>query len=386
MKILIAPDSFKNSLSARQVGEAVRRGILQVQGKWEIRIIPVADGGEGTVEAMIDATGGSYIYKEVADPLMRTVNARFGILGDDPQTAVIEMASASGLELLKPEELDPWNTTTYGTGQLMKAALEAGCRKIIIGLGGSATIDGGMGMARALGFEFFNKSSVIEGKGGGVLSEITEIGNSRAEPRLKNCMVIAACDVTNPLTGFNGASMLYGTQKGAGDKMKLQLDANLKHFAFVIRKQMGVDVEPMPGAGAAGGLAAGLMAFTGAVLKPGFSIISDITRLEDHIQWADLVITGEGKMDFQTQFGKTPAGVASLGKKFNKPVIGIAGTLGEGYSELYKYGFDAIFSVIDKPMPLEEAIITAPVLIERCVANVMRAMLLKLFNTPTHRK
>jgi len=377
MKILVAPDSFKNSLTAIQVGESIRKGIMQVPGKWEVRVVPLADGGEGTVEALVDATKGVYIETEVFDPLMRPVKARFGILGTGDGTAVIEMASSSGIELLKPEEMNPWITTTYGTGQLIKKALDEGCKEIIIGLGGSATIDGGMGMARALGFEFLNGNSALAGEGGGALSEIVKINVSNADRRLKDCKIIAACDVTNPLTGPEGASLVYGPQKGADHDIVLQLDVNLKHFASVIREQLGTEVESVPGSGAAGGMAAGLMAFAGACLKQGFSLVREIVHLDSHVQWADIVITGEGKMDFQTQFGKTPAGVAAVAKKYGKTIIAVTGTLGTGYSDLYKSGFSAVFSVIDRPMSLEEAIKDAPSLIERCAANIASFLLIK---------
>ncbi len=387
MNILIAPDSFKDSLSAKQVGEAVQKGILNIPGDWNIRIIPMADGGEGTVEALVDATSGKFLDTEVYNPLMRTILARWGILGDG-KTAVIEMAAASGLELLSPDERNPWITSTYGTGQLIKAALDNGCNRIIMGIGGSATTDAGIGMAQALGVELLDKDEKPVGQGGGELSKINRIDLSGIDPRIENCKIIIACDVINPLIGKEGAAIIYAPQKGADKEMAKHLDNNLKHFTQVVKKQLGKEVDNIPGAGAAGGLGAGFIAFTDAILKPGFEIICRETRLEDHMQWADLVITGEGKMDYQTQFGKTPVGVSRIAKKYDKPVIAIAGTLGEGYQELCTYGFDAIFSIIDKPMSLDEALIIAPQLLERCANSIIRLWIQgkKSFSPANHYK
>ena len=370
MKVLVAPDSFKDCLSARKVGEAIRTGIVNAPGKWDIRIIPLADGGEGTAEALIDATGGKFLYAEVLDPLMRPVRAKYGILGDG-NTAVIEMAAASGIELLTPAERSPWITSSFGTGQLLLDALNKGCNRIIIGLGGSATNDAGVGMAQALGTRFLDNKGGSVGKGGGELSGIRRIETGGLDLRVNNCEIIVACDVKNPLTGPNGASIIYGPQKGADEVMVKKLDKNLKQFAKLVKNQLDREIDNIPGAGAAGGLGAGFLAFTRAVLRPGFEIISKETRLDKHIQWADLIITGEGKIDYQTQFGKTPAGVAKIAKKYNKPVIALAGTLGEGYQELFAFGFDAIFSIIDKPMSLNEAIKDTPQLLERCTYAIM---------------
>ena len=370
MKILVAPDSFKDCLTAQKAGEAIRNGIEGLAGNWDIQILPMADGGEGTVEALIQVTNGRLIETEVFDPLMRPARAKFGILGDG-KTAVLEMAVASGLELLEEKERNPWVTTTFGTGQLIKAALDEGCTRIILGIGGSATNDGGMGMARALGVQFFDKSGKPVNRGGGELSRIVKIDISGIDPGIANCKIEVACDVTNPLTGPDGASAIYAPQKGADKKMVQELDANLKYFAGLLKGQLDKDVENIPGTGAAGGLGAGLLAFTRADLHSGFEIVRRETHLDEHVKQADLVITGEGKIDYQTQFGKTPMGVCRVAKQYGKPVIAFAGTLGEGYTELYKLGFDAIFSIVDKPMTLKEALITAPQLLERCAQSVM---------------
>ncbi|MGD2033670.1 MAG: glycerate kinase [Bacteroidales bacterium] len=376
MNILVAPDSFKNSLSALEVARSVRRGLLQEMPDAEIRLLPVADGGEGTVDSLIDATGGKAFIKEVSGPLGRPVKARFGILGDG-KTAIIEMAAASGLELLTDEERNPWITTTYGTGQLIIAALDENCRKIIIGVGGSATNDGGVGMGQALGINFLKKDGKSIGSGGGELADIHHIDESGIDQRIGNVEIQVACDVTNVLCGSGGASYIYGPQKGADPGMVKKLDDHLAHLGRLIREKYFVDVTNVPGAGAAGGLAAGLMAFAGAELKPGFQIVREVTRLDEQVKWADLVITGEGKIDSQTQYGKTPMGVAGVAGHHGKPVIAIAGTLGEGYEELYELGFGSILSILDKPLPLREALITAPRLIERCARTAIRLYRMK---------
>lgn len=371
MNILIAVDSFKESLTSKEAGDAIRRGILLESGQSDIRIIPMADGGEGTADALLEALGGKTITTRVFDPLGREINSSFVILGDNT-TAVIEMAKASGLELLSSQERNPWLTTTYGTGQLITEALNQGCKRIIMAIGGSATNDAGVGMAQALGIRFIDGEGNQVGRGGGELIRIQTIDTSAMDERIVSTEIIVACDVTNPLTGPTGASVIYAPQKGASPDMVQELDRNIKHFADIISSQIGKEVETVPGSGAAGGLGAGLLAFTNASLKPGFEIVRKETKLDEHIRWADLVITGEGKIDIQTQYGKTPIGVAKVTKMYQKPVIAIAGTLGEGYQDLYTYGFDAIVSIIDKPMPLNEALITAPQLLERSARSLIR--------------
>lgn len=374
MNILIAPDSFKDSLPARRVAEALRSGLQTVMPGAGFRLIPMADGGEGTVEAIVDATGGLMLEHKVKDPLGRDHMARFGIHGDG-KTAVIEMAGASGLELLSEKERNPWLTTTYGTGELIRAAIDHGCKRIIIGIGGSATNDAGAGMAMALGVQFLDKSGNSIGFGGGALQQLHRIDMSGADKRLGDVQVLVASDVNNPLTGPQGASQVYGPQKGADKDMVEKLDSNLRHFARVVEENLGKRIEELRGAGAAGGLGGGLIAFTNAELRPGFDIVSEATGLEEAVKQSDLVITGEGKIDFQTWFGKTPMGVATLAKKHGKPVIAVAGTLGDQYETLYDKGFDAIFSIIDKPAGLDYALHNAERLLEntgRSIGGILR--------------
>lgn len=354
VRLLIACDSFKGSATSKQVGEALREGILRAMPHAEVLAIPVADGGEGTVQALVDATGGEFVAVTVTNPIGEKVEASFGILGDG-KTAVIEMAAASGLTLIPPERRNPWVTTTYGTGELIKAALERGCRRIIIGIGGSATNDAGAGMAQALGIGLLDENGNQIGFGGGELSKLRRIDMSRLDPRAKDAEFIVACDVDNPLTGERGAAYVYAPQKGATPDMLPKLDANLRHFAKVVREQLGIDVEHVPGAGAAGGLGAGLMAFLGAKLRPGTEIVFELIGLEERIRDADLVITGEGQIDAQTAFGKTPVGVAKLAKKYGKPVIAVAGAIGDGADVVHAHGIDAVFSIANRPMTLDEA-------------------------------
>lgn len=375
MKILIAPDSFKDCLSAQKVGEYLKKGLLSASPSFKIRIVPMADGGEGTVESLIDATGGHLVKCTVKDPLLRDIDAVYGISGSE-ETAIIEMAAASGIELLKTSERNPWKTSTYGTGQLIKDALDKGCRRIICGIGGSATNDGGVGMARALGIKFFDLNGQEIGSGGGELSKIEKIDISGIDPRIMDSEFIVACDVNNPLTGSQGASLVYGPQKGADIKMVKKLDDGLKNLSDKISLFLHKDVQDTPGAGAAGGLGAGFVAFLDGTLKKGIEIVIEETDLGEHCRWADVVITGEGKIDFQTGFGKTPQGVANKAKQFNIPVIAVAGTLGENYQELYKTGFDVILSIVDKPMELQEALMNAPVLLENSGYNIGKMLIL----------
>ena len=339
-------------------------------------LIPMADGGEGTVQSMVDATNGKIINIEVNDPLLRKIKSFYGILGDG-ETAVIEMAAASGLPLLATHERNPMITSTFGTGELIKDALDKGCRKIIIGLGGSATNDGGAGMAKALGARLLDSDGKEIGNGGEALSRLNKIDISVLDRRIKNCTIIAACDVDNPLCGEKGAAAVYGPQKGATPEMVKTLDLNLRRFADTVKSQMGKDILDSPGSGAAGGLGAGVRVFLNAKLERGINIVTKITNLSERVRDADLVITGEGMIDFQTAFGKTPFGVAQVAKQFNIPVIAIAGGLGKNYQELYSKGFDAIFSIVNKPMPLEFAMENASALIESVTENIIRTFLVK---------
>lgn len=363
MNILIAPDSFKDCLSAREVALAIRKGMEKVLSGATYEIAPMADGGEGTVESVIDATRGQRVEVIVLDPLMREINSFYGISGDGT-TAVIEMAAASGIELLDPQERNPWLTSTYGTGQLIGDALEKGCKKILLGIGGSATNDGGAGMAEALGVKFSFRGGKSQGPGGGSLGEIEEIHMGGLRSAIEDAEIHVACDVSNPLTGPEGASSIYGPQKGADPEMVQKLDVNLEHFASLIKDQLGKEVSSVPGAGAAGGLGAGLMAFLNASLGRGFDLVAETVGLEEKVRKADLVITGEGKMDAQTQYGKTPYGVAQLARKYNKPVIGLAGTIDKGAEVLYDYGFTVIMPIQEKPGDLAYSLLHAMRLIE----------------------
>ncbi|TFH28231.1 MAG: glycerate kinase [Bacteroidia bacterium] len=377
MNILIAPDSFKDCMSAWEVAIALGRGIKKILPDAVLVMVPMADGGEGTVESVIDATGGKRIEIPVMDPLMRKISSFYGITGDG-RTAVIEMAAASGLELLEPEERDPWITSTYGTGQLIANALDQGCKKIMLGIGGSATNDCGAGMAEALGVEFSGRFGKLTARGGGALGEVESVHLEGLDGRIAGTTFVVACDVNNPLTGPQGASAIYGPQKGADGAMVEKLDRNLTHFAGVIENQFGKKISQIPGSGAAGGLGAGMIAFLDATLMKGFPLIAELTGLEEKIRQADLVITGEGKMDAQTQFGKTPLGVAQLAKKHGIPVIGVAGTLEEDAGVLYQEGFDLLLSIQEKPGDLATALSSAEPLLERTGERIGRIMSLQL--------
>ncbi len=371
MKIVIAPDSFKGSLTALEVATAIQKGIVNVDSQVETVLVPMADGGEGTVESLIDGLEGKLIKKVVHDPLFRKINSFYGIMGDG-KTAVIEMAAASGLPLLKPEERNPMKTTSFGTGELIKDAMDRGCVKIIIALGGSATNDGGLGMAQALGVRFLDANENEIDHGGGELLKIHTLDMSGIDSRIEHVAFIVACDVDNPLCGENGASKVYGRQKGGSDTDIKRLDSGLAHFAQIVESQLGLDIKDFPGTGAAGGLGYAVMLFLKGTLERGVDIITRVTRLAEKMEGADLVITGEGQIDFQTAFGKTPFGVAQLAKQKNIPVVAICGSLGEGYDKLYENGFDGIFSIVDKPMTLDEAIENTEELLEKLTASIIR--------------
>ena len=380
MRIVVAPDSFKGSLSSIQAANAIEKGIIGAaqtcREPVEVIKVPIADGGEGTVEAIITANKGEIVKTRVLDPLGREIDSFFGILPDN--SAVIEMAAASGLNLLGDDERNPMKTTTYGTGQLIKEALDYGCKRIIIGIGGSATNDGGVGMAQALGVSFLDEEGNQIAFGGGELSKISKIDVSLLDPRIKDTVITIASDVKNPLCGPNGASAVYGPQKGATPEMVETLDRNLKHLAKTIHEQLNIDILNVPGSGAAGGLGAGLMAFLGAKFCLGIKLVTELARLEEKIQRADLVVTGEGSTDYQTLFGKVPHGIADTAKKYSKPVICISGSLGKGYEQLYNEGIDAFFSIVNRPMSLEEAMNNAEVLLEQTAKNVIKVYLRSL--------
>lgn len=377
MKVVIAPDSYKGSLTAQEVAESIERGIKRVLSSADVIKVPMADGGEGTVQSLVDGTGGEIVKVRVKGPLLKEVEAFYGILGDG-ETAVIEMAAASGLPLITKEERNPLLTTTYGTGELIKHALSRGCRKIIIGIGGSATNDGGSGMVKALGVKLLDEKGEDIGFGGQSLGSLKSIDTGNIDPRLKECTITAACDVDNPLCGLKGASHIFGPQKGADAQMVEILDGNLANYAEVVKKDLGIDIKDVPGAGAAGGLGGGLLAFLNANLKRGIEIVIETTKLEDKIKDADLVITGEGMIDYQTAFGKTPIGVAKLAGKYNIPVIAVAGGIGKDAEALYSKGFDSIFSIVDKPMTLEDAMKDGSILIEKTVERIMRLLKIRI--------
>ena len=371
MKIVIAPDSFKGSLTALQVAEAMEVGLRRVFPDAAIENIPMADGGEGTVQSLVDATGGQILTTQVLDPLGNSINAQYGVLGDGI-TAVIEMAAASGLTLVPPDKRDPRITTTYGTGELIRAALAYGCRKLIIGIGGSATNDGGAGMAQALGAKLLTASGEQIELGGGSLATLSSINLSELDPRIAETETVVACDVNNPLTGKQGASRVYGPQKGAPPEMIEVLDANLAHFDKIVQRDLSKSVGNVPGAGAAGGLGAGLMAFLEASLKSGIEIVTEATQLSKRLAGADLVITGEGQINFQTVFGKTPVGVAKVAKTHNIPVIAIAGSIADNSDGVYDAGIDAMIDIVPEPMALETAIENATTLIETAAERAGR--------------
>ncbi len=342
-------------MSAAEVCDALREGIRAADSGVQVVSVPLADGGEGTVDALVHATEGEFIDVDVEGPLGDSVTATFGILGDG-QTAVIEMAAASGLPLVPPQLRDPLHTTTYGTGQLIEAALQRGCRQLIVGIGGSATNDGGAAMAQALGARMLDEDGqLIPRVSGGRLRDIADIDISGLDSRLGDCQVRVACDVDNPLYGPQGAAYTYAPQKGATPAQVEALDAGLCHYAQVLEAALGKSVAEIPGAGAAGGLGAGLLAFADASLESGVEIVAEVVGLREKAAGADLIITGEGRIDWQTAFGKAPSAAAKLGRELNIPVIGIGGSVEPEAAELYEHGFTALFSCVNEPMSLTEA-------------------------------
>jgi len=404
MKIVIAPDSFKESLSAAAAAEAIASGVLEAAPEARIDLCPMADGGEGTVEAMVAATAGEVRTADVFGPLGAPIRAKFGLLGsgggaglpgevglsasmglsvgDGPPAgaaerpvAVIEMAAASGLALVPPEHRDPLRTTTFGTGQLILAALDAGAKEIIVGIGGSATVDGGCGCAQAMGVVFTNADgqACLCGLGGGGLGDIEGIDVSDRDPRVGDARIRVACDVTNPLTGPNGAAAVYAPQKGATAEVVEQLEANLAHLAAVIRGTMGLDVEHLPGAGAAGGLGAGLVAFGGAAIEPGLQIVAEAVRLPRRLRAADLCITGEGKFDAQSAAGKTTVGVARMARLAGVRALCLCGqSTPDAPHEL----FAGVWPLVGGPVKPADAMAQPEVFLKRCakeaVENVLR--------------
>lgn len=382
IKVLLAPSSFKESLSAWEVCLALEEGIRRVFPKAIICKMPLADGGSGTVEALVRATSGCLFKKRVTGPLGKKVMAAYGILGPKQSssqkrhwketTGIIEMASASGLYLVPSDKRNPLITTTFGTGELITACLNKGCQHIMVGIGDSATNDGGVGMAQAMGIGFKDKAGREIGWGGKNLKDIEYIDMDGLDKRLKKVKVTILSDVKNPLCGPKGAAKVFSPQKGATPKMVLELEKGTRHLAKIIKRDLGIEIIKRPGAGAAGGLGAGLMAFLGARLISGVDLILKLTNLESSLKKVDLVITGEGKIDRQTIYGKAPMGVARLARRYSCPVIGIAGTLGPGNELLYKHGFTSLFSIIEKPATLAVAMEEAETLLANTAERIAR--------------
>lgn len=355
MKILIAPDSFKESLTALEVAEAIETGFRKIFPHAQYCKIPMADGGEGTVQSLVDATQGKLIQCTVTAPLGNKIDAFWGLSGDG-ETAFIEMAAASGLHLVPMETRNPLKTTSFGTGELILNALNYGVKKIILGIGGSATNDAGVGMLQALGARFLNAENQSLGDGGEQLIHTAHIDLSQLDSRLAQVQIEVACDVNNPLCGETGASAVFGPQKGATVQMVQQLDAALAHFAEKVQQQLGINIANQAGAGAAGGMGGGLLLLPKVRLKKGVNIVLETLNFSTQVQDADLVITGEGRMDGQSAYGKTPIGVAKTAKQFGKPVIAIVGCLREDYEVVYEQGIDAVFPIIRQLDSLENTL------------------------------
>ncbi len=372
---VLAPDSFKESMTAKEVCEAMEIGIKRAIPDATCIHVPMADGGEGTVQSLVDATGGTLIEKQVTGPLGNPVLARYGILGDG-KTGVIEMASASGIHHVTKETKNPMITTTYGTGELIRDCIEKGITEIILGIGGSATNDGGTGMARALGHKFLDKAGRELPFGGGFLGALDNIDTSGVIPQIKNIHILVASDVTNPLCGERGASVVFGPQKGATPEMVQTLDQNLRHYGEVVKAQLGIEIIDVPGAGGAGGLGAGLLAFTNSNMRKGIDIVIEYTQLKEKLRGADYCITGEGGIDFQTKFGKAPFGVAQAAKSVDSgmKVIALAGYIGQDIEVLYEEGFDAIFGIVPGAAELENLLAQGKANVARTAESVARLL------------
>ena len=369
MKIVIAPDSYKESLSALDVAIQIEAGFKEILPDAQYIKVPVADGGEGTVEAMVAATGGRIMAQSVTGPLGECVQAFFGLSGDG-HTAIIEMAAASGLSLVPPALRNPMKTTSFGTGELILAALNHGAKHIILGIGGSSTVDGGAGMLQALGARLLNHEGRPLRFGGGGLAQLTQIDLSTLDPRIAECKFEVACDVDNPLTGETGAAAIFGPQKGATPEMVRLLDDALSHYADQISLHLDIQVADAKGAGAAGGMGAAALAFLNASLRPGVEIVLESVCFAALLQDADLVITGEGRMDSQTIHGKTPMGVAQMAKVFDIPVIAIAGCLSPDVDVVHQHGIEAVFSILPRAVSIEEALAHAADNVRQCARNI----------------
>jgi len=370
MKIVIAPDSFKGTNSSMAVASRIEKGILRVFPQAEIVKIPIADGGEGTVDALVAGAGGDTYTVDVTGPLGEDINAGYAILKSG--TAALEMAASSGLPLISNERRNPLTATTYGVGQMILAAIERGAKEIVIGLGGSATNDGGVGMAQALGVSFQDQSGRELDFGGAALAKLAKIDISSMNPLLKDVKIKIASDVNNPLCGPKGASAIFGPQKGATPEMVEQLDCALGHYAGIVKEQLGIDIADEPGAGAAGGLGFGLLIFCGASIGSGIETMLDAVHFEEKLEGCALCITGEGKIDGQSAFGKVPVGVAGRARKLDVPVLAIVGDIGDGYESVYDFGIDSIMSTVNRAMPLDEAMARGGELLEDAAERAMR--------------
>ena len=371
MKIVIAPDSFKESLSAAGVASALARGLRQALPTAEILECPLGDGGEGTLDAVLAATGGEVREARVTGPLGEPVTARWGWLAEQ-RTAFVEMASASGLELVPKARRDVRVATSHGTGELLRAALDAGAERLVLAIGGSATNDSGAGVLQALGVRLLDGQGQALAPGGAALASLASLDLTDLHPRLAAVEVVIAADVDNPLCGPQGASQIFGPQKGASPEQVRELDAALAHFATVTAATLGRDVSEQPGAGAAGGVGFAALAFLQATFRPGIEVVAELVGLEEALQDADLAVTGEGRLDGQTLRGKTPAGVLRLAQRHGVPVVAVAGSLGEGYDALYQQGLAAAFSLVPGPLSLEEALAQAEGLLERTARDIGR--------------
>ena len=377
MRVVVAPQALKGSLTAEEVGQAITLGVRAVHPQAHVDVVPVADGGEGTVQALVDATNGELAWQTVTGPLDTPVSALFGLLGDG-KTAAIEMAACAGLPLVPQTQRNPRLTTTYGVGELLLAAIERGRRHFIIGIGGSATNDGGAGMAQALGASLLTEQGTVIARGGAALTTLAHLSLEQLDPRLRDCTFEVACDVTNPLCGPTGASAVYGPQKGATPEMVQELDAALDHYASVLEHDLGEKVRNIPGAGAAGGLGAGLIAFLHATLRPGAQLVLEAVNLETYIREADVVITAEGQIDEQTAYGKSVGAVATLAKRYGLPVLALAGGLGNGYQKVYELGVDGIAVLPSGPMTLPYAMEHAAPLAMDATERMLRMLRVNL--------
>ena len=353
MNVLIAIDSFKGSLTSQELSNVIESGINEVSEDFVVNKIPISDGGDGMYDALLFGLRGAKVKLRVKDPLFNEIDTEYGIINNE--TAIIEMASVSGLTLIAKEKRNPLNTTTYGVGQMIKDAIHKKCRNFIIGIGGSATNDGGIGMLSALGYKFYDNESNELAAIGSSLNTISKIDASHSIKHLDECSFRIACDVDNPLYGPKGAAHLYAKQKGASEEDILVLDQGLKNYSDLIKRDFGIDVSSLEGAGAAGGLGGGFKAFLNAELKPGIDIIFDLLKIEEKIKWADIVITGEGRLDYQTLMGKAPIGISNLAKKYNKTVIALAGSVSDDAIKMHNYGVTSMFSIMDSPMTLLNA-------------------------------